>query len=193
MRGQTASQRRHRCRVDDRATLSLLDHHPSGVFGAEEDAADQNGVGEVPIVDGDLRQGTEGAAQAGIVPHDVESPELVGGATDHPLGVAFAGDVGVDEARAAPLPGGIEFFQEAPAVLFVEVRDHDLGAFGEEALDTGAAHPAGSTGHDGNFVLEPLAHGDLLFSSILLLGRGSLRTPSSSSSFPAIPYLTPRI
>jgi hypothetical protein len=96
------------------------------VLDAEEDAAQADRLGAVPVVDVDLLDGADGAADAGVVEQDVELAELAHGAGDQGLDVGLVGDVGALEDRAGAAGGGLG--GDGLAALGVEVGQDDIGA-----------------------------------------------------------------
>ena len=118
------------------------------MFGAEKDAAYQNGEGGVPVFHPDIRHRAEGAADARIVDHAVEPAEGVGGPGYGGGDVVLATDICRQEShwcvRAVAAGPGLD---SGDTRVPVEVGDDHRPAGVEQPLHRGAADAAGATGH----------------------------------------------
>ena len=73
LRAVAAEESRHRRGADDRAAATLRLQHARAVLHAEEHAAQQHAHGEVPVLDLDVRDRTDGARHARVVEDAVEA------------------------------------------------------------------------------------------------------------------------
>ena len=122
---------------------------------AEEDAAQQHRLRAVPVLDRDLGERPERAADAGVVEHDVEAAELGERARDERLDVGLGRDVRALEdalrARRARL------FGRRFAAGRVQVGQNHMRAFAREQDRARHAHAARRPGDHGDLALQ-LAH-----------------------------------
>ena len=143
--------------VDDAAAAALLDHHPRRVLDAEEHAAHEDGERAVPVVDADLGERTERAADAGVVEQHVEAAEA--SRRRRSISASTSASSATSVRRNRSRSGSPTSSTSALAVLGVEVADDDLGALGEEAQHRRPADAAGPSGDDGDPVGEHICHG----------------------------------
>ena len=128
----------------------------------EENAAQQHRLALVPVLDGNLFERSDRAADAGVIIDDVETPELADRARDQRLDFSFGGYVGLLKDRAPRVLLAIA--NRSFAAFDVKVGDHDRRAFTRE-LDRGrASDSARRAGDYRHFALEPV---HLKFSSRL--------------------------
>ena len=113
---------------------------------AEEDAAQQHGERVVPVLDARLCDRPEHAADAGVVEHAVQASEVRERRVEHRLHLGLVGDVGPDEADPVAVAGVGGGRERALGVRFVDVRDHHLRAFAQEAQRRFGADAVGAAG-----------------------------------------------
>src|SRR5580658_5602682 len=121
---------------------SRRDYRPAADFAhlgrrmlhAQEHAAQQDRLALVPVLDGDLFERSDRAADSGVVVDHVETPELTDSARDESLDFSF---------------GGLAAFD-------VKVRDHHRRAFTGELYRRRAPNPARRACNNRHFALEPI-------------------------------------
>jgi hypothetical protein len=120
------------------------------VLHAEEDAAEEDGDGDVEADAGDQVDRAASATDSRVVEHAVEPSESLDGEVDGGLEVGFLAHVHAQEDRILP-----EFVgQGIPSVLH-DVRDHHSRPLFDEELGGCPANPAGRAGDDGDLSVEP--------------------------------------
>src|SRR4029077_18257673 len=122
------------------------------VLHPEEYAADQNRLRPIPVLDLDLFQGSDRAADPRVVVDDVELAEFLDRAGDHRLHFAFRGNVGALEYRVAAVL--LALADSGFAAIFVEIGDHDRCALAGESDRGGLADTARGAGYYCDFPIK---------------------------------------
>ena len=111
------------------------------MFDSQEYTLGQDGECFVPILGFDLGDWPEGAADASVVKHDVESAERIGGQGNGSSDVVFDGDITLGESTSVT-----QAFGCCGPTLGVEVGDHHAGAFRDETFGCRQPHPTRRSG-----------------------------------------------
>ena len=119
------------------------------MFRAEEDTSHEHGERGVPIVDLNLGDRPDGAADASVVEHDVEPTEHIDGELDSSRNVVL------DRHIAAGETSGVAKARRGRFTCFcVEVGDDHARALVHEPLGGSQSHTAGCAGDDGHSTVE---------------------------------------
>jgi hypothetical protein len=144
----------------DDGAAALRAHRRDGVLDAEEDAAQANGLGAVPVFDRNAFQWAQGAADAGVVEHHVEAAKFVERPRHQGLDVRLGGDVG--SLEDAPWPRLAGALRRRLATRPIQIRQHDVGAFAGEERRRRLAHAARRAGDHRRLPVQ-LPHGVFRF------------------------------
>ena len=139
-----------RAEVHDRATGSLRPHHPARMLDAQEDTAQHDIEGVIPVLHLDFGQRAEGPAHTRGVHQHVDAAVGVHRLRDGGLEIGFRAHVRAHERH--PVGGALiaEGRQCLLGDLLVQIRDDHGESAIQEAGHRGAAHTARATGHQGN-------------------------------------------
>ena len=100
-----------------------------------------------------LQQGLT-PGDAGIVEDNVEVTELGDGCRDGGLDLRKDRHIHADR-RGGARGARVEFAGDGPGPLEVDVRNHHLGALGDELLHRGQPDPTRAAGDQGDLVVQP--------------------------------------
>ena len=186
--------------VDDRAALALRDHDARRVLDPQKDAAHEHGKGVVPAVDLELGDRAKGAAEAGVVEHDVEAAKAFARPPDQCRDVGLRRDVDPHTLRSFTHSRRGDGLDEILVVGLVEVADDDTRALFEESRHRGSTHPAGAAGHHCNlsvqasrhllislrpsYTISPGAFGHTASAALPLILRSAPKTRPGAASWP---------
>ena len=137
--------------VDDDALGAAAPKAPGRVLDPEKHALGEHVEGVVPVLRGRLGERADGAADAGVVEHDVEPAELALREIQHRLDVGLLRNVGFDEPHLVGMPGRGGELERLRAGFRIEIGDDHARAFAQEGQYRGASHAAGAAGNDGDF------------------------------------------
>ena len=176
----------HRGVVDDHALLAGGDHPLAG----GPDAAEGAGQGDVedlePLLVGHL-QDARGAAEAGVVDHDVDAAELVG-RVEQRADLGLVGDVADQLAHpvGAELLGQRLLGLREPALVGVAEDDRLRALLQRPSYDGRADAGAGGGRHDDDLAGQQVVAGDVVGGGLLGSGGGHPRAsrgrPSTRSA-----------
>ena len=147
-----ASARRH---VDDRARALRL-HGRKLVLHAQEDAAEVDGEGALPVLERDPLHGSRGAGDARIVDRAVDAAEGRDAVRDGGLDVGLARDVGLHAARDAAL--GLDLRDRLVGAALLAIAHDDARALAREQPGRRAPDAARGARHERDLSFDQARH-----------------------------------
>jgi hypothetical protein len=163
LRTRTPAQTRHRGGVEDHPAVTLRDHHPGCVLGAEEHRSDQHREAGVPVLHLDLGDRAERATDPGVVEQHVETSERLHCEVHQRRHVLLHRHVGAGEPHPITVTVGREPLGDRTTVVGVEVADHHRRPLLQEPLHGREPHSARPAGDHRRLAVEPSCHVTLPF------------------------------
>ena len=150
--------------VDD-DTGAFAHHDVGGAVGAQVGALQVDTQHLVPPLLVALQKMACGVDVAGIVYEDIDGSEGEEGRIEQDIDLGFVGDVCRDGDGLSGGQGAGYF----PGALFVQIIDHDAGAFGGETLGHGAADAVTGSGNDDYLIGKSTHSGRIIGWSLEML------------------------
>src|SRR5690242_2861628 len=93
----------------------------------EEHAAQQHRLTAIPVLDGNLLERSDRAADTSVVPHDIEASKFLDRARNERLDFAFRGDISLLKNRAPAVL--LTFANRRLSTLDVQIRNDNRATF----------------------------------------------------------------